>query len=319
MSLEPYGWGPQFQQHVPDPPVGEAGRVRLATARKAQVYTASGTADVALPRNLGQVAVGDWLLFNPRERTAVRVLPRRNVLARNRPGQAAKRQILASNVDAVLVVNALDRDPSPRQIDRYLICVTESGASPLIVLNKSDLCADAARVASSCRDRHPGFPVVATSAANGSGLAELESRLPANGTVALAGPSGAGKSSLVNSLLREDHLKVGAVRDRDRRGKHTTTRRELIVHPRGWLLMDIPGIRELYPWSRPETVGSVFADLSDLSESCRYRDCRHLREPGCALRAAADNGHVKAERLESYLELREEQEELARCIEERKA
>ncbi len=316
MSLDRYGWDPSFLQHLPGSAAGVPGRVRLATARKAQLYTDAGTADVSLPRNLGQVAVGDWLLFDPMGRTAVRVLPRRNALARNRPGQAAKRQILASNVDAVLIVNALDRGASPRQIDRYLVCVLESGASPVIVLNKSDLCADIASAVSSCRYRHAPTTVVATSAADSSGLPELEPHLPENGTVALAGPSGAGKSSLVNALLQTEHLKVGAVRDRDRRGKHTTTRRELIVHPRGWLLMDIPGIRELCPWSRPETVDAAFSDLSELATDCYYRDCRHGREPGCALRVAVDEGRVDAGKRDSYLELREEQEELARRIEE---
>lgn len=318
MSLEAYGWGPQFRKHLPDNQAARPGRVRLATARRAQVYTADGTANVSLPRNVGQVAVGDWLLFDPRKRTARRVLPRRNALARNRPGQAAKRQILASNVEAVLIVSALDRDPSPRGIDRYIVCVLESGARPVIVLNKSDLCADVAGAVAACRARHPGIAVVATSARDGSGLADLESYLSENGTVALAGPSGVGKSSLVNSLLRTDYLKVGAVRGRDRRGKHTTTRRELILHPRGWLLMDIPGIRELYPWSCPETVDAAFEELSDLARGCYYRDCRHSGEPGCALRVAVEDGQVAAERFQSYLELRREQEELARRIEERR-
>ena len=312
MSLERYGWTPDFQQPSSGPASAVPGRVRLATVRKAQVYTADGTSDINLPRNLGPVAVGDWLLFAPEKRIATRVLPRRNALARNRPGQTAKRQILAANIDAVLVVNALDRPPSLRQIDRYLVCVIESGASPLIVLNKTDLCADVASAVAACRTRHPDIPAIATSTVDGSGLAELERHLPTNGTVALAGPSGAGKSSLVNALLETDHLTVGAVRDRDRRGKHTTTRRELIVHPRGWLLMDIPGIRELYPWSRTATVDAVFGDLSALAANCYYRDCRHQGEPGCAVGAAVDEGRVEDDKRDSYLELRKEQEDLAR-------
>ncbi len=315
MSLERYGWTPHLGPSIPESAGRAAGRVRLATARGAQLYAAEGMADVSLPRTIGQVVVGDWLLFDVERRTATRVLPRRNTLARNRPGHGAKRQILAANVDTVLIVNTLDRAPNPRQIDRYVICVLESGASPVIVLNKADLCGDRVAAVSACTGRHPPVPVLATSTVDGWGIAALERHLPAAGTVALAGPSGAGKSSLVNALLQSEYLKVGAVRDRDRRGKHTTTRRELIEHPRGWLLMDLPGIRELYPWSRPETVDIAFGDLSALAASCRYRDCHHRGEPGCAVGAAVDDGRVDAAKMDSYLELRAEQEDLARRIE----
>ncbi len=314
MSLERYGWNAFFESQLPGPAGTEPGRVRLATARRAQVYSSDGTVDVGLPRNVGTAAVGDWLLFYRASRIAARILRPRGVLARNRPGHASRRQVLASNVDAVLVVAGLDRPVSDRLIERYLVCVRESGAKAVIVLNKTDLCADAGAAADRCAAAHPACQVVAASAATGEGLGDVERLLPPAGTTALAGPSGVGKSSVVNALLRTERLQVGAVRNRDRRGKHTTTRRELVEHPAGWLLMDIPGIREIYPWSSLEAVDQVFSEISELAKDCLYRDCRHRGEPGCLVRPALDSGRIAPERLASYLELRGEQEELARSI-----
>ena len=319
MTLDHYGWGAFFQRQLSESSVGEVGRVRLATVRKAQVYTADRTVSVSLPRNVGTAVVGDWLLFDPKKRIARKILARRNSLARNRPGHAAKRQVLAANIDAAVIVGALDRDLRPRQIERYLTSVLASGAKPLIVLNKADQCPSSEEVARTLRKADPRYPVFTTSATTGQSVGALEEQLPQPGTIALAGPSGAGKSSLVNALLQSDLLEVGSVRSRDNRGKHTTTRRELVLHPKGYLLMDMPGIRELYPWSSPEIVDEVFPEISGLGQDCYYRDCRHGNEPGCAIQAAAQDGTIDSERLASFLELRQEQEELRRSIAERRS
>lgn len=315
MSLARWGWEPFFSLQVTEDRRLKPGRVRLATARRVQVFTARSTANLSLPRNVGPAAVGDWVLFDPRRRITRQVLRRRNALARNRPGQAARRQVLAANIDAVLVVAGLDRAVSARLVDRFLVCIRESGAQPAIILNKADLAPKAEESARALRTLHPQVPVRVASAVTGAGLEAVEEVLPANGTVALAGPSGAGKSSVVNALLRHDRLRVGAVRARDRRGRHTTTRRELVAHPGGWLLMDLPGIRELCPWSSPETVASVFPEIAERGRACFFRDCRHASEPQCAVREAASDGAIDRDRLASYLELRDEQEELGRMRE----
>ncbi len=314
MSLSWYGWSPFFDRQAVHAGT-EPGRVRLATARKADVFAADRRLRVSLPRNLRNVTVGDWLLFDPRERVATHRLDRFTQISRRRPGSAPREQVLAANADDVVVVVGLDRPVNPRQVERYLLCALGGGSNPVIVLNKADLhrrVADELRALAAIEDR---FPIVVTSAETGAGLRDLLRTLTAGGTVALMGPSGVGKSSLVNALIETDHLRVGAVRGSDSRGKHTTTRRELVRHPSGLLLMDIPGIREIYPWSQPSRVDEVFAEIGGLARDCRYRDCRHGDEPDCAVLAGLADGTVSAVRIASYRELRAEQETLARELE----
>ena len=317
MALERYGWGPFFQQQAGPQRRLRAGRVRLATARRAHVFAADRKVSVSLPRNVGPAAVGDWLLFEPRRRIARQVLLRRNALARARPGRLASRQILAANVDTAFILAGLDRELRLRPIERYLACALAADAEPVIVLNKADMCTDPAAEAAIVRRAEPRFPVVVTSATEGRGISEVEALLQPGRTAALAGPSGVGKSSLVNALVRSELLEVGAVRAQDRRGRHTTTRRELVLHPRGYLLMDIPGIRELLPWSSPEAVRRVFPEIARLGVDCRYRDCTHRAEPECSVRGAVRDGIVDADRLASFVQLLDEQHDLERAVKER--
>ncbi len=317
MALERYGWGDFFRYQAAPSRRLEPGRVRLATARRAKVFAADRQVYVSLPRNVGQAAVGDWLLFDPAKRIARRILSRRNALARVRPGHPSKRQVLAANTDAAVIVASLDRDFRPRQIERYLACALAADTAPIIVLNKADLCPDPDSVAAAHRSVDSRYPVVATSAVSGRGIAELETLLEPGRTATLAGPSGVGKSSLINALLQSEVLRIGAVRAQDRRGRHTTTKRELVLHPKGYLLMDIPGIRELLPWSSPEAVRRVFPEIGRIGADCRFRDCAHRSEPECRVREAVKNGIVDAGRLDSYLDLTQEQLDLQKAIEQR--
>jgi ribosome biogenesis GTPase len=257
-------------------------------------------------------AVGDWVALHRADRAAgdtiLAVLPRRTAFTRREPGREAAAQVVAANVDVVLVVTAVGRDVNARRLERYLAVAAASGAEPLVVVNKADLrdgLADAVRLAS----RAAGLvPVIVASARTGEGVDHLAARAAAGATVALLGSSGVGKSSLVNALVGEELLDTGAVRADDDRGRHTTTTRMLVRLPRGGCLLDTPGMREL-GMAGGETTGALdatFADVATFAAACRFADCRHDAEPGCAVRAAIDAGDLAADRLESHRRLARE-------------
>jgi len=251
-------------------------------------------------------AVGDWVAVHRADRSAgdtiLAVLPRRTAFVRREPGREAAEQVVAANVDVVLVVTAVGRDVNPRRIERYLAVATASGAEPVVVVNKADLrdgLADALRLAA--RAAGP-VRVVAASALTGEGVAALGALATSGATVALLGSSGVGKSSIVNALLGEDRLDTGAVRADDDRGRHTTTTRMLVRLPGGGCLLDTPGMRELgmAGGEAADALDAVFADVADLAASCRFADCEHRSEPGCAVRAAIEAGTLSEARLASH-------------------
>jgi len=267
-----------------------------------------GGARSALP------AVGDWVMIarQPGERTRAKihaVLPRRTCFSRRAAGEKAEEQVVAANVDAVFLVSGLDADFNPRRIERYLALARGSGAEPVIVLNKADLCGEAAARVAEIRALAGGATVLAVSALVGEGVAALAPWLGRGRTVALLGSSGVGKSTLVNALLGEERQETGEVREHDQRGKHTTTRREIVPLPGGALLVDTPGMRELQLWDNArEGLVAAFPDVLELAAGCRFRDCRHEAEPGCAVRAAIGAGALPEPRFASYLKLRAELE-----------
>ena len=247
------------------------------------------------------------------------VLPRRTHLARKVPGPTTAVQVVAANVDVVLIVGGLDDDYNPRRLERALVLAWDGGARPAIVLNKADLLAPdllAARVRAT-EDVAPGVPVLAMSAATGEGLDGLEAIVAPGQTAALIGSSGVGKSTLVNRLLGADRQRTAEVRAHDSRGRHTTTHRELLRLPGGALLVDTPGLRELQLWAAPDALEGAFADVDALAASCRFADCAHGEEPGCAVLAAAADGTLGPARLESYRKLQRELRYLALRQDER--
>jgi len=263
-------------------------------------------------------AVGDWVAIAPRveeaRATIHAVLPRRSAFSRKIAGATTEEQVVAANVDTVFLVSGLDgvRNFSLRRIERYLALAWESGATPVIVLNKIDVCDDVDARVRDVEGIAAGVPIHPTSATERLGLDALCGYLTAGQTAALLGPSGAGKSALINALLGGERQDVGEVREDDGRGRHTTSRRELILLPGRGIVIDTPGMREVQLWSDEETTAGAFADVEELAAQCRFTDCAHRTEPGCAVRGAIEDGALDAARLESYLQLQRELERLAR-------
>ena len=252
-------------------------------------------------------AVGDWVLVEGEAPNALRIvalLPRFSAIKRGAAGEHYKQQVIAANIDTVFVVSGLDADFNPRRIERYLLLVGGSGVQPVIVLTKSDK--DGADVEAALHElRALDVPVLAVNAKDRASVAALEPWLGDGQSIVLVGSSGAGKSTLTNTLLGIDRMKTGAVREGDDRGRHTTTHRALIALPSGACLIDTPGMRELKPTGE-EVVAESFADIEALAGQCRFNDCRHQKEPGCAVRAAIERGEVDAQRVANFLKLSDE-------------
>jgi ribosome biogenesis GTPase len=244
------------------------------------------------------------------ERAIVRaVLPRRTRFARKEPW-LTEEQVVAANIDTVFLVTDCGRDFKPRRLERYLTAAWDSGGEPVVVLTKADLAEDPLETVAEAEAIAFGVPVHAVSSVTGEGLDELEPYLASGHTIALLGSSGVGKSRLANRLLGEELLATGEVR-RDGRGRHTTTHRELVQLPGGALLLDTPGMRELQLWADESALEETFADVAELARQCRFSDCAHGNEPGCAVRAARSDGTLPEIRWESYSKLQRELRSLA--------
>jgi ribosome biogenesis GTPase / thiamine phosphate phosphatase len=261
-------------------------------------------------------AVGDWVALKKRpdqEHARIHaVLPRRSQFTRKTVGTKTEEQIVGANIDTVLLVTALNQDFNPRRVERYLSVAWQSGAAPVVLLSKADLCDDVADKIAAIEAISNGAPVHALSAKYGTGVAEVQAYFVSGQTVAVLGTSGVGKSTLINRLIGFDKQKVTEVRESDDRGQHTTRHRELILLPQGGLVLDTPGMRELQLWEVDEGVEQVFSDVEELAAHCRFSNCQHESEPGCAIQAAIKAGTLKASRLENYRKLQQELAHLAR-------
>jgi ribosome biogenesis GTPase / thiamine phosphate phosphatase len=331
-DLTALGWddvlAEQFEPHARAGLV--PGRVAVQHRGAYDVLTENGELRCDVPGRLYDEAaspadlpvVGDWVAIAPRpdERagTVQAVLPRRTKFSRKTAWQASEEQVLAANVDVVLIVSSVNEDLNLRRLERYLTLAWESGARPVIVLTKADLADDVPAAVTAVESVAFGAPVHAISSVTREGLDGLRTYLGPGVTAALLGSSGVGKSTLVNTLAGDELLATREIRD-DGKGRHTTTRRELVQLPGGGLVIDTPGMRELQLWTADEGLEEAFEDVTELFAQCRFSDCAHETEPGCAVKAALADGTLSPERWESYLKLQRELAHLERRLDRRAA
>ena len=330
-SLEQLGWSDQLKtEFEPHAAEGLAPARVVAQHRGAYVLvTAEGDLWAEITGRLRHEsssaadlpAVGDWVAVagRPEGDGAIihAVLPRRTVFSRKKPWTETVEQILAANVDIAFLVTTLTAELSARRLERYLTTAWESGAEPVIVLNKADLCQEPEPLVAEVEAVAIGVPIVLTSAETGDGVEDLRAWLTGTRTGALLGSSGVGKSSLANRLLGEERQETREIRSDGVRGQHTTRHRELLPLPGGGLLLDTPGLRELQLWSAEDGLDTTFEDVASLAAQCRFTDCAHESEPGCAIREALADGTLTEERLQSYRKLQSELARLERQVDKR--
>ncbi|MDQ0771239.1 ribosome biogenesis GTPase [Pseudarthrobacter defluvii] len=318
-GLSAYGYTPAVARHFDQHPfAGATERGRVVRVDRTLLLIASGDGLLHLPYPLsGEAAVtGDWVWIGPNragDRQILAVLPRRSELSRKRAFEdSSEEQILAANMDTVGVVVPVDRPLTHNRLERTLVAAWDSGATPLVIITKADLAQVADDVVGKVILQAAGVDVVTTSAETGDGIDELMSRIPPGGTIVLLGPSGAGKSTLINALVGREVQPTGEVRSGDFKGKHTTTSRELVPLSNGTVLMDTPGVRGFGLFDAEEGLGGMFGDIQELAAGCRFTDCAHGNEPGCAVREAIDGGVLTERRWNSYLKMQRELAALAR-------
>lgn len=317
------GWNQHFADEfdaLGDPDVVPA-RVSVEHNHLFRVYTDSAELLASAAGKLKHLAespsalpaVGDWVAIRPTSEGPAQItaiLPRRTCFFRKAAGDATKRQVVAANIDTVFLVSGLDGDFNPRRIERYLVATSQSGAAPVIVLNKADMVADVREATDAIREIADDVPVHVMSCQDGSGVEILTRYLTDGHTVALLGSSGVGKSTIINRLLGHERQRTRTVREHDSRGRHTTVHRELLLHPSGGVIIDTPGMRELRLWDTGQSLETAFTDIDGLSDECRFRDCSHRTEPGCAVTQAMTDGRISAARMAHYHKLQDERAHL---------
>ena len=332
MDLNTLGWDAYFARHFEIQGNGALFPARVAQEHKA-LYTLWSERGELLARVSGRFmhgarsradfpTVGDWVLVGDKAGDGDSIihvlLPRRSCFSRKAvlaggPTQGEGRteeQVLAANIDVVFLVSGLDNDWNPRRIERFLSTTYESGASPVIILNKADVCDDVSARMSEVSRTAPGVPVLAMSAVARTGLEAIRNHLKSGRTAVFLGSSGVGKSTIINGLLGEDRLETGGVRLHDSRGRHTTTRRQLIVLPDGGLVIDTPGLRRIQLWGDETGIERTYADVEQLIDCCRFSDCQHESEPGCAVKEAIETGNLDSARFAAYQRLQKELQNL---------
>nr|WP_317940964.1 ribosome small subunit-dependent GTPase A [Sporosarcina thermotolerans] len=324
INLKEYGWNETHEMNF-NALIDElkadsyvAGRVTLEHKRMYRVMTeegewlsvCSGAFQHAAFERRDFPAVGDWVLVErmPGEDRGIihAILPRTSLFSRKSAGSTISEQIIAVNVDIVFLVMSMNHDFNARRLERYLVAAYDSGATPVVVLTKKDLSEAPQYYIEQAEIIAPGADIYSVSNTTGEGIEPLTDLLKGGKTAALLGSSGVGKSSLVNAICGDGTMAVQGIREDDAKGRHTTTHRELLKIPTGGVLIDTPGMREFQLWNESESLDSGFKDIEALSETCKFNDCRHIGEPGCAIQEALDTGVLSAERYANYVKLQKE-------------
>lgn len=323
--IESLGWDNFFQQSFQSFQDQGFSVGRIATQHKTHynILTSEGELEGILSGKIQFMAeseaelpkVGDWVVINvlPSEKKGIihEVLPRKTTFSRKVVGKKTDAQIIATNIDYIFIVMSLDQNYNLRRLERYLVLAHQSGAEPVIILSKVDLSQTVEQQIAEVRSVAKDPQIFALSSLTQQGIEAVEGILEPGKTIAFVGSSGVGKSTLINVLLNEHRQATSTVREGDNKGKHTTTRRELILLPSGGILIDTPGMRELQLWDAEEGLDSTFSDIEDLAAQCRFSDCTHIQEKGCAVLAALDEGSLDESRYASYLKLQRELDYLA--------